>query len=476
MERGRHNGKAHPPMPGVHDSIAETIGNTPIVRLHSVARGVEADVLGKVEYFNPGGSVKDRIGMSIVEAAEREGRLRPGGTIVEPTSGNTGVGLAIAAALKGYKTIFVMPDKMSEEKIRLLRAYGARVVITPTAVDPDDPRSYYKVAERLARETPGAILGNQYHNPANPDSHYRTTGPEIWRQTAGRITHFVCCLGTGGTISGTGRYLKEQNPDIQVVGVDPIGSILHHLFYTGEHSQAEGYLVEGIGEDFLPTTTDFGVVDDVVQVTDAESFAMARRLVREEGIFGGGSCGTAVAGAMKHIEARELGRDAVVVVILPDSGARYLSKVFNDDWLREHGFEIDEAPSDKVADLVASLGARPVITAPPTARVSEVVALMKHHDISQMPVVDEGGAVVGMVAERDVLRWMLDPGYRHGPEATIEPMINDRIAEVEPHTSLSALGHLFTSRAIAVVREHGALTSVLTKIDLIDYLTQREAG
>jgi cystathionine beta-synthase len=476
MDQERRNGKARPPMPGVYDSILETIGNTPIVRLRNLARGVEADVLAKVESFNPGGSVKDRIGINMVEAAEREGSLVPGGTIVEPTSGNTGVGLAIAAALKGYKTIFVMPDKMSAEKIQLLRAYGARVVITPTAVEPDDPRSYYMVAERLARETPNAILGNQYHNPANPESHYRATGPEIWRQTDGRITHFVCCLGTGGTISGTGRFLKEQNPGIQVVGVDPIGSILHHLFYTGEYSQAEGYLVEGIGEDFLPSTTDFGVVDDVVQVTDAESFAMARRLVREEGIFGGGSCGTAVAGALKYIEARQLGRDAVVVVILPDSGSRYLSKLFNDDWLREHGFEVDEGPAEKVADLVAALGERPVITVLPTARVTDVVALMKDNDISQVPVVDAAGAVAGMVAERDVLRWMLDPGYRHGPEATIEPMISDRIAEVAPHTSLSALGHIFSSRSIAVVRQSGDLTAVLTKIDLIDYMTRRGDG
>ncbi|MCE7937546.1 cystathionine beta-synthase [bacterium] len=474
MDQAGDGGMPRPAMPGVRDNIVETIGGTPLVRLHGVARGVRADVLAKVESFNPGGSVKDRIGLNIVEAAEREGRLRPGGTIVEPTSGNTGVGLAIVAALRGYKTIFVMPDKMSDEKIRLLRAYGARVVITPTAVEPDDPRSYYSVADRLARETPGAILGNQYHNPANPESHYRSTGPELWDQTAGRVTHFVCCMGTGGTISGTGRYLKERNGAVQVVGVDPVGSILRDLFYTGTHGPAEGYLVEGFGEDFLPTTTDFSVIDDVVQVTDAECFGMARRLVREEGIFGGGSCGAAVAGALRYARERDLGPDAVMVVLLPDSGSRYLSKVFNDDWMREHGFEVDDGPPGVVADLLAALGERPVITASATARIQDVVLLMKHHDISQVPVLDDAGVLVGSVSERGLLQYMLDPAHDRGPEATIAPVVSDRIAEVRPDTTLAALGHLFADRNIAAVRTNGHVGAVITKIDLIDFLTQRE--
>jgi len=460
-------------MPGVCDNIVDTIGRTPMVRLHRVTGDVVADVLGKVEFFNPGGSVKDRIGLNIIEAAERDGRLRPGGTIVEPTSGNTGVGLAIVAALRGYKTIFVMPDKMSDEKIRLLRAYGAKVVITPTAVEPDDPRSYYSVAERLARETPGAILGNQYHNPANPESHYETTGPEIWEQTGGRVTHFVCCMGTGGTIVGTARYLKERRPEVQIVGVDPVGSILHDLFYTGTHGEAEGYLVEGFGEDFLPSIYDFGVIDDVVQVTDADCFGMARRLVREEGIFGGGSSGAAVAGALKYARTRELGPEAVVVVLLPDSGSRYLSKLYNDDWMREHGFDLEDEPAGRVADLLLALGRRPIITVHPHARVAEVVATMKQHDISQLPVVDEGGTLVGLVSERSVLQWMLDPEHKRGPEATIGPIITDRIAEVWPDTSLAALGHLFANRNIAAVRQNGHVAAVITKIDLIDYLTQR---
>jgi cystathionine beta-synthase len=463
----------HPAMSGVVDSILETIGNTPIVRLGRLGAGLAPQLLAKVEYFNPGGSVKDRIGVNIVDAAEREGRLQPGGTIVEPTSGNTGVGLAMVAALRGYKTIFVMPDKMSEEKIRALRAYGSRVVIAPTAVEPDDPRSYYSVANRLVAETPGAILGNQYHNPANPESHFKSTGPEIWQQTEGRVTHFICSLGTGGTISGVGRYLKSQNPEIQIVGVDPEGSILRELFYTGTSGPARGYLVEGIGEDFLPGTTDFGQVDDVVQVNDAECFAMTRRLVREEGMFVGGSCGAAVAGALKYIRDFELGPEAVVVVLLPDSGSRYLTKVFNDDWMREHGFEVEEAAGDQVADLLKALGPRKLITVGPKARLREVVALMKSNDISQVPVVDESGALLGSVGERDVLDWMLEPSHRHASEETVAALMGDRIAEVSPSLPLVELGEIFAARGIVAVRDQGAISAVFTKIDLIDYLTQR---
>ena len=315
-------GQTHQKLMDYHDDILTTIGNTPLVRLNSVTSGLEPTVLAKVEFFNPGGSVKDRIGWPIIEDAEREGRLRPGGTIIEATSGNTGVGLAIAAAIKGYRCIFVMPDKMSQEKILLLRAYGARVVVTPTAVEPEDPRSYYSVARRLVEETPNSILANQYYNPVNPQAHYDTTGPEIWEQTSGRITHLIAGMGTGGTITGVSRFLKQQNPAIQIIGVDPIGSILFELHRSGKYTTAEGYKVEGIGEDFLPGTTDLSAIDEIIQVNDRESLLMTRRLVREEGIFSGGSCGAAVIGAVKYIQKHQLSSDAVVVVILPDSGSR----------------------------------------------------------------------------------------------------------------------------------------------------------
>lgn len=457
-----------------HADILTTIGHTPLVRLNAVTSGLDPLVLAKVEFFNPGGSVKDRIGWPIIEDAERDGRLKPGGTIVEATSGNTGVGLAIAAAIKGYRCIFVMPDKMSQEKILLLRAFGARVVVTPTAVEPDDPRSYYSVAHRLVEETPNAILANQYYNPVNPQAHYESTGPEIWAQTAGRITHFVAGMGTGGTIAGVGRYLKEQNPDIQVVGVDPIGSILYELHRTGNVVEAESYKVEGIGEDFLPGTTDLSVIDEVVQVNDRESLLMTRRLVREEGIFCGGSCGAAVVGALKYIQQHRPGPNAVVVVLLPDSGSRYLSKVFDDGWMRENGF-LEQVWSDiRAGDIQSQKVSRQVYTAQKTDLLRSVVALMKGHNISQLPVVDDDGRLIGLVGDVDLLNHMLQADHVHQADETIEDMIDMDVPVVGPNARLEALMSFFSDRpAVVIVDAADRVTGILTKIDILDYLSSQ---
>lgn len=451
----------------IKDSILDAIGNTPLIRLQQLARGIRPQLLAKVEFLNPGGSVKDRIGVGMIEAAEREGRLKPGGTIVEGTSGNTGVGLAIAAALKGYKCIFVMPDKMSDEKIRLLRAFGARVVITPTAVEPDDPRSYYSVSRRLAEETPNAILAGQYWNPANPESHYQTTGPELWRQTGGRISAFICGVGTGGTISGTARYLKEHQPQIKIVGVDPIGSLLYHYFHTRELGPAHGYKVEGVGEDFLPSTLDFALIDDMVQVSDREAFAMTRRLVREEGLFCGGSCGLAVAGALKWLRGNGAGlsEDDLVVVLLPDSGSRYLSKVFDDNWMRENGF-LDQAT---VGDLLAA-HPREVITADEQTSLGDAIRQMKTHGISQLPVLDVSGGLHGIVSEGDLLEYLLGGGTM---EHTIADLHAHEVATVAPETPLEELTGLFSRSHAAIVLDSGRVAGIVTKIDVIDFLATR---
>lgn len=459
--------------PTYFGNILETIGRTPLVRLNRVARSLPATVLAKLEFLNPGGSVKDRIGLAMIEAAEREGRLKPGGTIVEATSGNTGVGLAIAAAIKGYKCIFVMPDKMSQEKVRLLRAFGARVVVTPTAVEPNDPRSYYSVSKRIVAETPNSILANQYHNPENPAAHYRTTGPEIWQQTAGHIKAFVAGLGTGGTVTGVARYLKEQNPQVKIIGVDPVGSLLYDTWRLGrvpDEPFLKTYKVEGIGEDFLPGAIDLSLIDEVVQVNDRESFLTTRQLVREEGIFCGGSSGSAVAGLLKSSIVQTLDRDDFVVVILPDSGSRYLTKVFDDEWMREYGFLESTWGEARVADLLRTKARRPLIAASPSDKVRDIVARMKLHDISQMPVINEG-RLIGMISESTLLSQLSTPGS--SPDDAIMTIVNRQVTTVPPEAGLESVMSLFSAHPAVVVVDNEQVLGILTKIDLLDHLAAR---
>lgn len=460
--------------PLLHGAVADVtraIGNTPIVRLNHVTEGLESEIYVKLEYLNPAGSMKDRVGLNIIDDAERRGMLGPGGTIIEATSGNTGAALAMVAASRGYKCIFVMPDKMAKEKIDALRAYGAKVVICPTAVEPSDPRSYYSVARRLVEETPGAFYSNQYHNPANPEAHYLSTGPEIWRQTNGQFDVFCAGMGTGGTLSGSGRYFKEQNPSVRVVGVDPVGSLYYEYVKTGRLTKPFSYYVEGIGEDFLPSTMNLDILDDIVQVDDKECFMMTRDLVRREGLFCGGSCGAAVMGAVKY--ARSLKEPKRILVLLPDSAQKYLSKVFNDEWMRSNGFLEDDDSVGMVAHILKSHPRR-VVAVRNGATVREAIKLLKEHGISQLPVLDENGRHCGIVAEIDLLNWLVEhPGQADAP---LEPIVEGNYATVTPHTRISLLKGIFNDAKVVLVTEHDRLLGVLTKIDLIDYLAAEAAG
>ncbi|MBV6451096.1 MAG: putative cystathionine beta-synthase [Anaerolineales bacterium] len=455
----------------VYDNILGAMGNTPLVRLGRIAKDLPVPLYAKLEWMNPGGSVKDRVGAFIIEQAEKRGELKPGGTVVEATSGNTGVGLAIAAALKGYKTIFVMPDKMSNEKILLLRAYGAKVVITPTAVAPEDPRSYYEVAKRFVRETPNAILANQYHNPDNPKTHELTTGPELWEQTDGRVTDVIIGMGTGGTITGVGRFLKAKNPKIQIVGVDIEGSILTEIWQNKgtipEGAYPKTYKVEGIGEDFLPTALDLSVVDAIERAGDRESFLWARQLVRQEGIFAGGSSGSALAGAIKY--CRKLSGDRLAVVLLPDSGSRYLSKFYDDKWMREFGFLSMEFGETTLGDLLIAKPDKVLYSATLGDSIRKVVAVMHQHGISQMPVVSADGALVGLIEEVDLLNHMLDK-HQHTQDESIDSLVQHAGATFPPDTPLEeAMPSLKNGLALLVV-ENSQPVGILTKIDVLDYV------
>ena len=453
-----------------YDDVLQTIGSTPLIRLNRVTRGIATPVYGKADFFNPGGSVKDRIGLPIIEQAERDGVLRPGGTIVEGTSGNTGIGLAIAATLKGYRCIFTMPDKMSQEKVRLLKAFGAQVIVTPTAVPPDHPDNYVMTAKRIAEETPNAIFANQFYNQANPEAHYRTTGPELWEQTEGRITHFVASAGTGGTITGVGRYLKEKKPGIRIVAGDPAGSILANYWRSGEKIEGAPYKVEGIGQDKVPGTLDMKVIDDYRTVSDRDAFAMARRLTREEGLFVGGSSGLIAHVALEV--ARELNDpEALVVAFLCDTGERYLSKLYSDEWMREN--QLLEPDRVSIADLaeLKPRSAPAIVATTPGATVRQALRLMSLHDVSQLPVMD-GDDCVGSVSEGSMSARALEDTKLL--DATISDVMDAPFPVVDGAQQLDSVVKLLNKANPAVlIRQNARIAAIVTRSDVLHFMMAR---
>lgn len=462
----------HPRHRRPYENVLDTIAWTPLIRLNRVTAGIRTPVYGKAEFFNPGGSVKDRIGLPMIERFEAEGKLKPGGTIVEGTSGNTGVGLAIAAALKGYKCIFTMPDKMSQEKVRLLKAFGAEVIITPTAVAPDHPDSYTSMAKRIAKETPGAVLADQFYNQANPEAHAATTGPELWDQTDGKITHFVAGAGTGGTITGVARFLKQKNPKIQIVGADPVGSILAEVWRSGgkNHPQGAPYKVEGIGQDKIPGTLDLSLVDDYITVSDRDAFTMARRLTREEGLFVGGSAGL-IAHAALSVARRVNDPDACVVTVLCDTGERYLSKLFNDEWMREN--QLLDAEKISLGQLLSAKGGAipALVSAAPGQSVRQALGLMSLHDVSQLPVMD-GSNCVGSVSEAALsVRSLEDTKVL---ERTVSDVMDSPFPIVDAVTAAdAAVKMLGRNNPAVLVRDHGTVQGILTRSDLLQFLMAR---
>ena len=448
------------------NNILEAIGHTPLVRLNRIAKDLKPQIYVKAEFMNPGGSVKDRIGMTMIHDAEKRGLLKPGGTIIEGTSGNTGMGLALVAAVRGYKCVFTTTDKQSKEKVDLLKALGAEVIVCPTAVEPEDPRSYYSVAKKLAREIPNSYYPNQYDNPMNPEAHYLTTGPEIWEDSEGKLTHFVCGLGTGGTISGAGKYLKEKNPAVKIIGVDPYGSLYYDFVKTGTTIKAKTYVVEGIGEDFFPTTMNLKILDDIIQVNDEECFVVARRLAKLEGLFTGGSGGGCLSGALRL--AKDLGPSDFLVVLLPDTGMRYLSKVYNDEWMRERGY-VDAAMQITVAEVVkakhAAGKARELVIARPYQTVFHALKNMQDQDISQIPVFEEN-TPIGTIYEDQILNLALQG--KDLRKLVVREVMSNPLPQVPKTAPVERVTHILSHENPAVFVDMGnSHFEILTKYDLM---------